>query len=47
MLLRNYYQTAVRQISRNRFHTGINVIGRVAECCGTATANPVKGLRSE
>jgi putative ABC transport system permease protein len=27
MLLRNYYQTAVRQISRNRFHTGINIIG--------------------
>lgn len=27
MLLRNYYRTAVRQIARNRFHTGINVIG--------------------
>jgi ABC-type antimicrobial peptide transport system permease subunit len=27
MLLRNYCQIAIRQIARNRFHTGINVIG--------------------
>jgi putative ABC transport system permease protein len=27
MLIRNYYRTAVRQIARSRFHTGINVIG--------------------
>jgi len=36
MLIRNYYRTAVRQITRNRFQTST-----------AALANPVNSLRTE
>jgi hypothetical protein len=45
MLIRNYYLTAVRQISRSRFHTMVILI--VAQTSKAALANPVNSLKAE